>query len=311
MPNVNPTTAATALKVEPLCANLGALITGIDFGQPVAEAVRNQLYALWLQYGLLLIRGEHDSPESQIAFSRLFGELEAHPLETIRSKGYPELMELDSLDNRTNPASQWDGETVIGRLGWHTDLIYAGKPNRGAILRAVKIPEHDGQTGYADQAAAYDALSETMKARIDGLEVVYRFEVDLQKMPFYDTSSYVPAANAPKKPADIGFPDFPDSVYPLVLEHPETGRRILNVCPMFLVRIHDMDPAESDELLAELVAHVTRDEFAYLHDWRPGDMILWDNWRFMHSAPGVKPGQHRLIHRTTILGDRTLGRPLQ
>ncbi|WP_372750062.1 TauD/TfdA dioxygenase family protein [Litorivivens sp.] len=294
-------------QVSPLSEALGVRIDGFDFAADLSRSEREKLTALWLEHGMLLIRGANANPQTQIGFSKLFGELEAHPLKTIRSGDYPELMELNSEDSRTNPVAVWDGEEWVGRLGWHKDLIYTAKPNRGAILRAVKLPEVDGQTGYADQAKAYDALSDEMKARIDSMKVVYRFEVNLYNMPFLDTSGYIAGPGAPQKPADVGFPDFPDSRYPLVLTHPETGRKILNICPMFLECIDGLDKAESDALLHELVAHVTRPEFAYLHAWQEGDMILWDNWRFMHSAPGVKPGAKRLIHRTTILGDVVLG----
>ncbi len=296
-----------SFEVAPLCDALGARIDGFDFSAQWSSAQRQQLTELWLEHGLLLIRGAHANPENQIRFSKLFGELEAHPLKTIRSGDHPELMELNSEDSRTNPVAVWDGEEWVGRLGWHKDLIYTARPNRGAILRAVRLPEVDGQTGYADQAKAYDALDGSTKSRIENLQVIYRFEVNLYNMPFLDTSGYVAGPGAPKKPADVGFPDFPDSRYPLVLTHPETGRKILNVCPMFLERVEGMEKAESDALLSELMAHVTRPEFAYLHQWQEGDMILWDNWRFMHSAPGVKPGAKRLIHRTTILGDAVLG----
>ncbi len=293
--------------VKPLCEALGAKIEGFDFAASWSDEEQQKLKDLWLEHGLLLVRGENANPENQIRFSKLFGELEAHPLKTIRSGEFPELMELNSEDSRTNPVAVWDGEEWVGRLGWHKDLIYTAKPNRGAILRAVKLPSVDGQTGYADQAKAYEALPDETKARIDGLKVIYRFEVNLYKMPFLDTSTYVAGPGAPQKPSDVGFPDFPDSRYPLVLDHPETGQKILNVCPMFVDRIDGLPKAESDALLMELVAHVIRSEFAYLHQWQEGDMILWDNWRYMHSAPGVKPGAKRLIHRTTILGDTVLG----
>lgn len=298
------------LEHRALSPQLGVLIENFDFAAEHDEATRKALYDLWLEYGLLLIRGENANPQTQIRFSELFGELEEHPLKSIRSGEFPQLMELSSEDSRTNPVSVWDGEEWVGRLGWHKDLIYTAKPNRGAILRAVHLPEQDGQTGYADQAKAYDALDDEMKQRIDDLKVIYRFEVNLYNMPFLDTSTYVAGPGAPQKPADVGFPDFPDSRYPLVLVHPETGRKILNICPMFLERVDGMAKSESDALLTELVAHVTRPEFAYLHRWQPGDMILWDNWRYMHSAPGVKPGAKRLIHRTTILGDAVLGEPV-
>lgn len=297
-----------SLQTEPLCDNLGVVVTGIDFAAPVSAELRNELYDLWLEHGILLIRGSNGTPESQLNFSRVFGKLEPHPIESIRSKEYPELMELNSANSRNNPVAHWDGEPVIGRLPWHKDLIYTARPNRGAVLRAVVIPEHAGETGYADQAQAYEALPEATKQRIADLQVVYHFEVNLHKFPFLDTSGYDAGPNGPQKPADVGLPDFPDAIYPLVLEHPETGRKILNVCPMFLDHIDNLDRAEGDELLRELVAHVTRPEFAYLHKWQPSDMILWDNWRFMHSAPGIRPGEHRIIHRTTILGEATLGK---
>ncbi|MBB3046929.1 taurine dioxygenase [Litorivivens lipolytica] len=299
-----------SFSVQPLCDALGVKIEDFDFSAQWADDERRELQDLWLQHGLLLVRGRNANPENQIRFSKLFGELEAHPLKTIRSGDYPELMELNSEDSRTNPVSVWDGEEWVGRLPWHKDLVYTAKPNRGAILRAVRLPAEDGQTGYADQAKAYEALSDAMKAKIEGLKVIYRFEVNLNKMPFLDTSTYVAGPGAPQKPSDVGFPDFPDSRYPLVLEHPETGQKILNVCPMFVERIDGVSKTESDALLTELVAHVTRPEFAYLHPWQEGDMILWDNWRYMHSAPGVKPGAKRLIHRTTILGDSVLGEPM-
>jgi taurine dioxygenase len=296
------------IEVRSLSEQLGVLIEGIDFAKPVSGADRERLIALWNEHGLLLIRGSNVSPESQIAFSRIFGELEEHPLKTIRAGQYPELMELNSEDAKTNPVAYWDGEAIIGRLPWHKDLIYTAKPNHGAILRAVIIPPTAGETGYGDQQRAYDALSDATKARISDLEVVYRFGVSLRDMRFIDTSGYVPGPGVPKNTKDLGFPDFPDSVHPLVLEHPVTGRRSLNISPMFLERVDGMPPEQSDALLRELVAHATSPEFCYLHRWTPGEVILWDNWRFMHSAPGIKPGDRRIIHRTTILGDASFGR---
>lgn len=296
-----------SMLVAPLCNRFGVQVSGIDFNEPLTAAQEFQFRDLWLEHGIVLVRGKNVSPEAQIGFSRLFGDLEEHPLKNIRSKTYPELMELSSEDERSSPRQRWGEDEVIGRLPWHKDLIYTARPNRGAVLRAVVLPEHDGETGFGDQTLAYEALSDVMKARIDGLRVVYRFEVNLFKMPFLDTEGYDPGPNAPQKPADVGYPDFPDSLYPLVIVHPETGRKSLNVCPMFMDHIHDFDKEEGDALLRELVAHVTQPQFTYLHSWHVGDMILWDNWRLMHSAPGIRPGEQRLIHRTTITADRCLG----
>jgi taurine dioxygenase len=299
-----------ALRHSPLSEQLGVTIEGIDFAQPLDEGAAEELRALWREHGLLLVRGSNVTPEAQIAFSRLFGELEAHPLKTIRAGAWPELMELDSRDERTNPVSYWNDEPVIGRLPWHKDLIYTARPNHGAVLRAVIIPDADGETGFGDQQKAWEALPSSMQEDLDGLEVVYRFGVNLLEMPFIDTSSYRPGPGVPRSTKEAGFPDFPDSVYPLVMRHPVTGKRSLTVSPMFLLRIEGLSTAASDALCRELVAHVTRPEFCCLHRWTPGEMILWDNWRFMHSAPGIRPGNRRLIHRTTIVGGVQLGRSL-
>ena len=287
---------ATALSND-----VGVAVDGIDLSRPLERAVEEELRALWLEHGLLLLRGQCRTVAEQIRFSRTFGELEIHPLERIRHKDYPELIELNSADEQTNPTSSWDGEDWIGRLGWHTDLIYSGKPNLGAVLRAVILPANDGQTGYADRGAAYNALPDLMKEEIADLEIVYRFEVNLYRMPYLDTSGYLAGPGAPDKPSDVGFPDFPDSVYPLVVSHPVSGRKVLNVCPMFLSHIRGRREGGGDPLLQSLVDHVTDKRFSYHHSWERDDIILWDNWRMMHCAPGIRPGDERLIHRTTII----------
>jgi len=287
---------ATALSND-----VGVAVDGIDLSRPLERAVEEELRALWLEHGLLLLRGQCRTVAEQIRFSRTFGELEIHPLERIRHKDYPELIELNSADEQTNPTSSWDGEDWIGRLGWHTDLIYSGKPNLGAVLRAVILPANDGQTGYADRGAAYNALPDSVKEEIADLEIVYRFEVNLYRMPYLDTSGYLAGPGAPDKPSDVGFPDFPDSVYPLVVSHPVSGRKVLNVCPMFLSHIRGRREGGGDPLLQSLVDHVTDKRFSYHHSWERDDIILWDNWRMMHCAPGIRPGDERLIHRTTII----------
>jgi taurine dioxygenase len=297
-------------SIRPL-QNIGAEVLGIDLSAPPTAEERDQLNALWLEHAVLLFRDQQIGPEEQIAFSRVFGDLEAHPLKAIRSHDYPELMELKASDELRNPLAYFDDVPIIGRLGWHKDLIYTPSPNRGALLRAVILPPYEGRTGFGDQAKAYDALNDEVKERIETLEVVYRFGVFQSAMPFFDTSGYRPSDNAPRTPADAGFQYFPDVVYPLVLRHPLNGRKILNVSQLFLNHVRGMDREGSDALLKELVAHAMSDTFTYLHDWRAGDVVMWDNWRCMHRTTGTRPGDQRLIHRTTIKGTATLGKVLE
>jgi taurine dioxygenase len=304
------------LQVKPL-ANVGAEVFGFDINKPIPAALRQELKALWYEYGILLFRGQDITPAGQIEFSRIFGPLEMHPLKTTTSEEYPELFVLENGgDKDKHHTAFYDGKEIVGRLDWHMDLHYTGKPNHGALLRALVVAEEDGLTGFGDLQKAYKALDDDTRAQIANIEVAYQFNMQRRNMRFVDLEGYEPGPHLPKTPADMGFPDFPDAIYPCVVEHPVTGHRILEIVEQFLDRVIEpersgMSEAEADELLRRLVAHTRKPEFHYIHKWQQGDMVLWDNWRAMHCTSGTKPGVKRLINRTTIAGDVVLGRQLQ
>jgi taurine dioxygenase len=301
------------LEVRPL-DQVGAEVLGFDINEPLSDARKVELKRLWYEHAILLFRDQDIDAGKQIEFSRTFGPLELHPLEVKRSGEHPELFELENGGpmDKFNTA-YYDGVPIVGRLDWHMDLHYTARPNHGALLRAVTIASEDGQTGFGDLAKAYDALDETTKRQISEIEVVYKFVVQRRQMRFVDLDGYEPGPDSPNQPSDIGFPDFPDAVYPAIVRHPITDRPVLEVVEQFLDRIANpevagLTPDEADDLLRRLVAHIRRPEFHYFHDWQEGDMILWDNWRAMHCTRGTRPGVKRLIHRTTIEGDAQLGR---
>jgi taurine dioxygenase len=304
-----------SLQVRPL-ANVGAEVFGFDINEPITQAMKAELEALWNEHAILLFRNQDIDPGKQIEFSRIFGPLELHPLEVKRSGEHPELFVLENGGpNDKFQTALYDGVPIVGRLDWHMDLHYTARPNHGALLRAVVIASEDGETGFGDLAKAYDALDPEMKQRIEKIEVAYRFVVQRRQMRFVDLGGYEPGPDSPMKPADIGFPEFPDAVYPAVVSHPVTGRKVLEIVEQFLDRVVEpqdsgMSADEADDLLRQLVAHTRRPEFHYFHAWQPGDMILWDNWRAMHCTRGTAPGVKRLIHRTTIEGDAAFGRQL-
>ncbi|MCB1843651.1 MAG: TauD/TfdA family dioxygenase [Halioglobus sp.] len=302
-----------ALTIEAL-DNVGVEVSGFDITQPVDDALAKELVELWNEHAILVFRGQDVNPQNQIAFSRVFGELEMHPLAATTSKEYPELFTLvNDPEKEKYMVAHYNGVDIVGRLDWHMDLHYTGKPNRGALLRAVVCAEQDGLTGFGDLAKAYDALDEDTKALLEKLEVTYAFSMQRRHMRYVDVDGYEPGAYSPRKPADIQFPNFPEVAYPAVVTHPVTGRKILEICEQFLERVVAPHKAglsndEAIELLERLVAHTRKPEFHYFHHWEPGDMVLWDNWRAMHCATGTPPGVERVIHRTTIMGDATLGR---
>ena len=300
---------SNSLETRPLGADarIGREVLGVDLAGELSDSRRADIYELWLEHGLLLFSAQRVNPETQVRFSALFGELEVHPL--VRSKENRYLFVLDSADTKTNPINYFDGEPLIGRLHWHKDLVYTAKPNRGAVLCAMTMDTQRGETGFADQAAAHDSLDDETKARIEELEVRYRFDVVLANMRFMNDPSYAPGPESPQSIESMGYPKYPDSIYPLALRHPETGRRILNVCELFMHEVCDMPRAQGDPLLRRLLDHLLRPEHIYTHRWRLDQMILWDNWRFAHCASGIQPGEQRLVNRTTISGKgEALGR---
>lgn len=305
-----------SLTVKPL-ANVGVEVSGFDITKPVDDALAAELVNLWDEHGILLFRGQDVTPRNQIAFSRTFGELEVHPISETRSEEYPELFTLvNDPEKEKFLTATYKGQQMAGKLDWHIDLHYTGRPNRGALLHGVVCAQEDGMTGFGDLAAAYDALDEETKALLEKIEVTYTFSMQRKHMRYVDLDGYEPGPYSPRKPSDINYPNFPEVAYPAVVTHPVTGRKVLEIVEQFLERIIAPHKAglsndEAIELLERLVQHTRGEEFHYFHEWQPGDMVLWDNWRAMHCATGTRPGMERVIHRTTIMGDATLGRVLE
>jgi taurine dioxygenase len=301
------------LKVSAL-ENVGVEVSGFDITQPIDAPLAAELVSLWDEHGILLFRDQEVNPENQIAFSRIFGELAMHPLKATTSQEYPELFMLanDPAQEKFMTAN-YRGQERVGKLDWHMDLHYTGKPNRGALLRAVVCASEDGLTGFGDLAKAYDALDKETQQLLHNIEVTYAFSMQRRHMRFVDLDGYEPGAFSPRKPSDLSYPNFPEVAYPAVVTHPVTGRKILEICEQFLERMvtpHKVELSndEAVDLLQRLVEHTRKSEFHYFHQWQKGDMVLWDNWRAMHCATGTKPGVERVIHRTTIMGDVALGR---
>ena len=292
-------------ETKRLGTGVGLEILGLDLSQPISEATRRDLDDAWLTAGILLFRGMGTSPERHLALSRCFGELDLHPVESIRIEGCPEIIRLANRGD-VDPIVHFLGdEEIAGLIPWHSDMIYTTRPCRGALLRMIEVPPQLGQTGWIDTVAAYDALSEEMKQRIEGLEVRFEFVVDICDMRFGRPENL--------RHGTMGTVDFgtlPPVVHPMVWNHPESGHKALMLSPVHLIEVVGMDRAEGDPLLEELVAHVTDERFQYIHDWEVDDMVLWDNWRTMHRAAGTLLGADREVQRTSIRGDYEMGRLL-
>ncbi len=297
-----------SLQVQPLPGGIGAECRGLALDAPIPDEVREQLYQAWIDAGIIVFRNGATSPEQQLRLSRCFGELDVHPVKNLVTESdYPELMVLDSEDQarqmvlcrETDPDDHF-----MGYIPWHSDLIFTTTPNHGALLRAVVVPGQGGHTAWIDTIAAYDGLDEALKRDIEGLEVEYRFCNDLTR------AKYGKDPHIHKVSGTTNFPEFPPVAQPMVWRHPVSGRKSLNISPLHLEAVVGMEEPDSHELLTNLVDHVTSRDFSYVHQWQPNDMVLWDNWRTLHSALGYPVGERRVVHRTTISGDVEMGRIL-
>lgn len=296
-------------KLDP-ARKYGVAISGLTEGDLTSATVRSELINLWIEHGLIVFRGEGSS-SFHVDLSRVFGDLVLHPVKETRIEEFPEL-----IDVRYEPENEalYDigGRLLGGWLPWHSDNVYVDRINHGGILRALTVPPEGGDTGFIDQIEAYEALPEDLKERIEDLMVVYKMRMHYadqryaSKIPvkLIRTSNFIESVVAREEI------DFLPVVHPVVYRQKETGRAVLNVSPMFAEYIYGMDNAEGHALLQRLVDHVSAEKFAFYHKWVVGEMVLWDNWRMLHSAEGVDPQATRWMRRTTIGGDYSLGRKL-
>lgn len=299
-------------ETRPLTPNFGAEIIGLDLSQPLDEATQKAIRDVWIQSGIVLVRGDNHDDEAQMRLSRVFGEMEPAATASMNDPDNQFMMTLsyDPKEQTKGYTQHYtvDGVDRAGWLGWHWDQAFMPTIVRGAVLR-MDIPARTmGETGFVDAIEAYERLSPTMKQRLERLEVVYEFNADFTsgQFGFPKNIRKLPLPEGAKGPSF----DFPPVVHPLVITQVETGRKVLKLSPMHARYILGMDRAESDALLEEVAEHLVDPRFAYFHDWCRNDMLVWDNWRVIHSANGVPLDCTRRARRTTIMGDYEVGRYL-
>jgi taurine dioxygenase len=291
------------IRIQPL-PTIGAEVIGLDLDQPVDGDTAARLREEWYKAGVLVFRGIGTSAEGLLDLSRVFGELEPHPIEHIRMADYPELIELTNRDGPKGPVYAYDGVPTYGRIPWHTDLAFQPVPNAGALLNMVHRAEQGGMTAWLDTTKAYASLSDDLKQRLEGLEARFEFCADLSRMRFRNPGGTRVGQSA------IKFPDYPALARPIVTRHPHTGDVVMNVCPLNIRGIVGMDQDASDALINELIDAVVQPQFVYEHDWATNDIVLWDNYRMMHAASGHPLDVLRIARRSTLRGGATMGRVL-
>ncbi len=279
---------ATPLKIEPVDATFGAVVSGLRIPE-IDDETFHALYEAWLKYALLIFPGQHLTRDEQIAFAKRFGplEFEMTAISNVKEDGTLRL-EKDNDDRM---------KILKGNMGWHADSTYMPVQAKGAVFCAEEVPTIGGHTGFADMRAAYDALDAAMRAKVEALSAYHSLHYSQSRLG-HDTSKQA----ADGEYSGYGFHDGPVPLRPLVKTHPETGRKSLLI-GRHAHNIPGMDKAESERFLQELVAFACQHPRTWHHDWRPGDAILWDNRCLLHQATPWDMTQRRIMWHSRIAGD--------
>jgi taurine dioxygenase len=292
--------------VRPLSENLpfGVEIIGLR-PQDIGDAqIQDALRQHWIKHGVLVFRNL-EGERVHLDLSRVFGPLIGHPIQT------QDLTRREIFTVRHDPGDAYivevDGEVLSAWLPWHSDLVHVDRINHGGILRPLVLPAQKGETGFIDKIASYDSLPQDLKRKIDDLYVLYQFDRNPVHQKFGRTAD-VKLIRETSQALEWKTRSFPRVLHPMVCTQAETGRKLLNVSPWFALGIEGMPGAEGDALLHEVMTYAVNPKHAYFHRWRLGEMVLWDNWRVLHSAAGCSPLDQRWFERTTIEGDYGLGR---
>jgi len=266
--------------------------TVFDLSRPIDDWAFGEIERLFHDNIMVFFRDQRLSEDQHITFSRRFGELEIHIVQKYLLPGHPEILLISNVRNE-------EGEHIgLADAGftWHTDTSYRRRPSRCSLLYAKEVPQRDGKplgdTVFANTVAAYEALPPAMKRRLAGLKAIHRYAMRRR----------VEDSPRPKLTA-AQLAETPDIAHPIVRTHPATGRKALYVTAGECIGIAGMPEDEALDLIAELDAFCVRPEFCYRHQWRIGDLVMWDNASAMHLAIcDYALPQRRLMHRTTVIG---------
>lgn len=279
------------LPIEPLAHGFGAVVRAPDLRRTPAPALVEAIHAAWARHAVLIFPDHCLAPDELEAFTLALGRFGEDPfIEPM--PGHPNVLEL-----RREP-----DETVANfGAAWHSDWSFQPCPPAGTILHAKVVPPVGGDTLFADTARAFESLSPTMQRVLEGLRAVH-------SASFAYGPRGVLARDADRRTIRVIVSEEAEKsvVHPVVRKHPVTGRNALFVNPVYTVGLEGMTPAENFTLLKFLYDHMTRDEFVLRHRWRKDMLVLWDNRCTLHFADGGYDGHLRVMHRTTLAGDRPI-----
>jgi taurine dioxygenase len=273
-------------EVIPLSKYIGAEIRGIDLREKPSPATVQAIYQAWLDHLVLIFPGQQLSQEDLIRATGFFGEIGAisRPPKYF-PKGYskilPGIMMISNIRENGEPI----GALPDGEMMFHHDMIHAEVPSKATLLYSVEIPSAGGNTLFASGYAAYDTLDPAIRDRLEGKKALHHYN--------YGTTI---------RGGTMGTEAFAECVHPVFRTHEDTGRKAIYVNRLMTVNVLDIPADESGRLLNALFEHSEKRDFVYEHEWRVGDLLLWDNRCSTHARTDFPSTERRLMLRTTVQG---------
>tara|TARA_R110000787_G_scaffold169013_4_gene281745 strand:+ start:226 stop:1065 length:840 start_codon:yes stop_codon:yes gene_type:complete len=276
------------MEIVPLSDALGAEIKGLDLRNELDDQTRRALENTWHEHIVLLFRDQDLDEDAQIAFARRFGEVGTRSRPVDRRAEGADYNAAIMLVSNVKENGRYVGSLPDGEMWFHHDMCYDIAPHKGTFLYAIELPSTGGNTLFANMYKAYDALSDGMKENIRGRTA----------LQIYDFAT--------RETVDISddISKYKHEIQPVSVTHPVTGRRALYVNPLITARIEAMPEDESRAMLDELFRFVDNRDIIYEHEWRPGDLMMWDNWCSCHARTDFPASERRMLRRCTIKGQQ-------
>jgi taurine dioxygenase len=278
------------VQVRRMGPKIGVEVTGVDV-RTLDDAGFAQIYQAWLDHNVMVVRDQELTLEEFLGYSRRFGIVVPHPSKSTRHPQIPEITLL-GINKFDGDGKLIDAIYRRGAEGWHTDGAYDSEPFKATQLYALAIPSTGGDTLFASGYAAYDALPEQLKQGLEGKVGAFTYGGRNKKRELLNEEDR----------------DWKPVHHPIIRTHPETGRKALYFDPGKIEAIEGVSAAESDAVIDELVNHMIQPDAEYRHQWRVGDIVIWDNRCSYHRAAGDYPPNEDRIHWRVSIKERVAER---
>ncbi|MGH7389535.1 MAG: TauD/TfdA dioxygenase family protein [Candidatus Rokuibacteriota bacterium] len=280
-------TDTATFGVRRLSPVAGAEISGVDLAEPLGPALKDAIMTAFLEHHLLVFRDQHLTADQQHALTLHFGEIEGHVARRADGTRSPVVHRVHNLDENDQPTA---APRDIGNYFWHTDKSYHAAPSLLTMLHASELPPAGGDTEFANTVLGYAALPEATRREIADLRVVHSWEASRRN-----------TGGRPATREEVL--ERPPVTHPLVRTHPDTGVKTLYL-GLHTSHVVGMAEAAGRALLDRLLAHTTQPGFVYVHRWRRGDLVFWDNRCLLHRAVRnyEMDRYRRILQRTVVRG---------